>query len=230
MRNHQWVCDADLAAKIATDLEAGRAIQLKHAPWITSLGSSVPKEGSEAYQCGYDVGRLIVTRLGMPAATGGASGWMKAVNHGAFDAGGESIGFYLEGLPSEQQMNPFCTVSLRCKAIDSRQRLLLAGAGGVIIGPLGAIGTIYEKGQQIVEMRRKVFDPSTPIVCIDQMKFWDLYRRFLYEEVLPRGLWSEKEANQLHFCDSAEAAVELLQDRVAAIKAFLRDTNYSEAA
>jgi len=43
---------------------------------------------------------------------------------------------------------------------------------GVIIAPEGGWGTIFEIGHQLIEMRRKKFDPNCPIAFIDDGALW----------------------------------------------------------
>ena len=58
---------------------------------ISVFGSSAPRPGSEAYEWGRRVGRLLA-EAGLTVATGGYSGTMTAVSQGAAEAGGHVIG------------------------------------------------------------------------------------------------------------------------------------------
>jgi uncharacterized protein (TIGR00725 family) len=207
-----------LAEMFSDDVRMGLELQEQVGPWIAHIGSSAPQPGSPTYNAAQTTGRLIVNTLHLPVATGGATGTMEAANRGAMEAGGTSVGIYLEGLPTEQNLNPYCTHVVRCRTLLARQHLLLSGACGVVVASEGGWGTIFEIGHQLIEMRRHAFDPSCPIVIIHEKELWHGFRDWMNNELVGRGLWHTSEYNKLSFVRSPEEAVRVLSQRLAAIR------------
>ncbi len=199
-----------LAQLFSADMEIGLKLQATVGPWIAHLGSGASKPESRSYNINRRTGASVVRKLKLPLATGGALGSMEGANLGAYEAGGLSVGIYLEGLPSEQLQNIYCTHSIRCKTLLARQHLLLSGACGLIVGPEGGWGTIFEIGHQLIEMRRKSFDPSCPIAIIDEDELWEGFRLWMEKELVGRGLWKNSEYEKIKFVHSEEEATDHL--------------------
>lgn len=206
-----------LAKMFAADMKLGIALQEEVGSWIAHLGSSASKPGCPTYQTAYKTGSLIVSQLRRAVGTGNSTGTMEAANRGAIEAGGISVGIYLDGLPTEQYRNPYTTHSITCHTLLARQHLLLSGASGVVVGAEGGWGTIFEIGHQLIEMRRKSFNPSCPIVIIDGDDLWQGFQRWMDDELVGRGLWSGTEYKKLIFVRSAEEAVDELGKRLPAL-------------
>ena len=92
-------------------------------------------------QLGREVGRGV-TELGFTAMTGGGPGLMEAVNRGAREAGGRSVGCNIE-LPNEQLPNPYLDHSITCRYFFVR-RLFLFSNSYAFIGLPGGLGTLDE--------------------------------------------------------------------------------------
>src|SRR6266704_219096 len=74
-------------------------------PCVTVFGSARVKRDDPHYELARKMGAAIA-RLGFTVMTGGGPGLMEAVNRGAKEAGGRSVGCNIE-LPGEQQPNPY---------------------------------------------------------------------------------------------------------------------------
>jgi uncharacterized protein (TIGR00730 family) len=203
-----------LASLFSADMKNGLKIQTQVGPWIAVIGSSKPKPGEPAYETAHKIGRLIATRLKRPVATGGATGAMEGANLGAFEVGGISVGIYLEGLPTEQTQNLYCTHSIRCKTMLARQHLLLSGACALVVAPEGGFGTVFEITHQLIEMRRQSFDPDCPIAIIDELNLWHGLSRWVQAELVARGLLRQSEFDKLLFVRSADEAIAVLSARL----------------
>jgi len=212
-----FVDDSNLASEFAEDMALGLELRKRVGrPWIAHLGSSAPKPGSPTYETARRTGRLIVERLGDPVGTGGSTGSMEGANRGAFEVdGGISVGYYLAGLPTEQYLNPYCTHHVTLKTLLARQHLLLAGAKGVIVALEGGWGTIFEVGHQLIEMRRKKFNPNCPIVFIDKDDLWGEFHGWMFRKLVKRGLWSGNEFDKLKLVTCPEAAVDFMGESFA---------------
>ncbi len=91
-------------------------------PCVTVFGSARYGESHPLYELGREVGRGV-TELGFTAMTGGGPGLMEAVNRGAREAGGRSVGCNIE-LPKEQLPNPYLDHSITCRYFFVRRVLL----------------------------------------------------------------------------------------------------------
>ena len=89
---------------------------------MTVFGSARYGESHPLYELGREVGRGV-TELGFTAMTGGGPGLMEAVNRGAREAGGRSVGCNIE-LPKEQLPNPYLDHSITCRYFFVRKVLL----------------------------------------------------------------------------------------------------------
>lgn len=206
---------ANLGRDFEADMRLGVELIDTVGPWIAILGSSKTAAKKPAYKRVYRCAQLVVQRLHLPVASGQSTGCMDAANKGALDAHGTSVGIYLQGLPTEQSANPWCTHSISCKTLLARQHLLLAGACGIVVSPEGGFGTVFEIGHQIIEMRRNQFDPNTPIVLMDSDGAWDGLREWLLTEVVARGFWSKAEFDKLYFCQDEDEAIAHLETVLA---------------
>ncbi len=78
-------------------------------PGVSVFGSASITERDPVYALGRQVGRLLVEN-GFSVITGGGPGVMEAVNRGAAEANGKSVGLCIQ-LPKEQAANTVCKYS-----------------------------------------------------------------------------------------------------------------------
>jgi len=103
------------------------------------FGSSLPPEGSAAYEEAREVGREIARR-GCRLVCGGYGGVMEAACRGASEAGGMSLGVLLAG---RGEGDRWLTESAREPDLPSRLRRLRDESNGWIFLPRG-LGTMLE--------------------------------------------------------------------------------------
>jgi uncharacterized protein (TIGR00725 family) len=103
------------------------------------FGSSLPREGSLAYEEAREVGREIARRGGR-LVCGGYGGVMEAACRGASEAGGRSLGVLLAG---RGEANRWVSESVREEDLSARLRRLLDEANAWIFLPRG-LGTMLE--------------------------------------------------------------------------------------
>jgi hypothetical protein len=106
-------------------------------PLAVVFGSARFPENDFRYQrARYLGGRLV--QEGYDVITGGGPGTMEAVNRGAYEAGGTSIGVVLK-LPHEQRGNGYQTLTLKHRNFFTRMETFKPAS--LIIGEEGGIGT-----------------------------------------------------------------------------------------
>jgi uncharacterized protein (TIGR00730 family) len=110
-------------------------------PAVTVFGSARVGEDSPIYQQARELGRLLAQH-GFAVITGGGPGVMTAVNRGAYEAGGFSVGLNIE-LPHEQWLNPYVDLGIEFRYFFVRKTMFVKYADGFVIFP-GGFGTLDE--------------------------------------------------------------------------------------
>ena len=110
-------------------------------PCVTVFGSARITEDSPTYALGRETGAELA-RAGFAVMTGGGPGLMEAVNRGAREWGGLSIGCNIV-LPREQQANPYLDVMVEFQHFFVRKVMLVKYSYGFVALP-GGFGTLDE--------------------------------------------------------------------------------------
>jgi uncharacterized protein (TIGR00730 family) len=110
-------------------------------PCVTVFGSARYKEGHPFYDLGREVGKRI-SLMGFTVMTGGGPGIMEAVNRGAKDVGGKSVGCNIV-LPREQVPNPYLDKQVNINYFFVRKVLLSKYSYSFVVLP-GGFGTLDE--------------------------------------------------------------------------------------
>jgi len=178
----------------------------KHGPFITVFGSARTKHDNPEYLEAVKMGRLIVEN-GFDALTGGGPGIMEAVNKGAFEAKGESVGLNIK-LPMEQSSNPYLTTSIDFRYFFIRKVNFLKYSKGVIAFP-GGFGTMDEFFEAITLVQTKKI-PPLKIVLVGQ-KFWEPAVEWFKNTLLRDEKISPEDMDFFHLVDSAEEAMGIMK-------------------
>ncbi|MGZ3884959.1 MAG: LOG family protein [Bacteroidia bacterium] len=143
-------------------------------PCVTVFGSARYKEGHPYYELGRQLGRKFA-RMGFTVMTGGGPGIMEAVNRGAQEAHGRSVGCNIV-LPHEQHPNPYLDKWVNIKFFFVRKVLLSKYSYSFVVLP-GGYGTLDE------------FFEALTLIQTDSMKHFPVvlfgkeYHAKLYEHV-----------------------------------------------
>jgi uncharacterized protein (TIGR00730 family) len=147
---------------------------------VTVFGSARFKEDNYYYQKARELGGLLASS-GHPVITGGSHGIMEAANRGAFENGGQSIGFNIE-LPFEQTGNPYTTDSMTFKYFFARKVMLAYSSELFVVFP-GGFGTLDELFEIITLIQTKKV-AQIPVVLFGK-DFWqplDSYFQYYFEQ------------------------------------------------
>jgi len=107
---------------------------------VTIFGSSLPREGSAAYEEGRRLGRLLA-EAGFAVCNGGYKGLMEASARGAREAGGHTIGVTCAIWPGVA--NPWIAEEVRARSFAERIMTLIERGDAYIVLP-GGTGTLAE--------------------------------------------------------------------------------------
>ena len=203
--------DAHLLAQIQTDLSAATRLLRELPRGVTVFGSARTAPDDAAYQCAWRLGTWL-GRADLPVLTGGGPGIMEAVNRGAREADGISVGLNIE-LPYEQTPNPHLTHRLHFHHFSSRKLMLTRYSRGFVVFP-GGFGTTDELLELLVAFHT---DRGTrhPMVLVDST-FWSGLLTWFTEQLVSRQLIDLHNTDFIEVVDDEKAALDVLLGAEAA--------------
>jgi uncharacterized protein (TIGR00730 family) len=174
-------------------------------PCVTVFGSARVAPDHPYYQLGRELGRRL-TDVGFTVMTGGGPGLMEAVNRGARDAGGRSVGCNVR-LPMEQSPNPYLDRWSTSQHFFVRKVLLFRYSYAFVALP-GGFGTMDELFEALTLIQTRKID-RYPVVMIGTA-YWkpvlDLVHRMIGE-----GMVDEADLSLFMVTDDVEEAVRYIQ-------------------
>jgi uncharacterized protein (TIGR00730 family) len=148
---------------------------------------------------------LIVER-GYAAITGGGPGIMEAVNKGAAEAGGVSVGLNIQ-LPHEQKPNPYMNRSLHFHYFFVRKVCFVKYASGFILFP-GGFGTMDEFFEAITLIQTERIK-RFPVVLIG-CDHWRGIQDWIRERLLGNNLIGPNDTKLFHCTDDPVEAMDFI--------------------
>ena len=197
--------DAHLLVQIQTDLSAATTLLNELPSGVTVFGSARTAPDDAAYQCAWRLGSWL-GRAGLPVLTGGGPGIMEAVNRGAREADGISVGLNIE-LPYEQTPNPHLTHQLHFHHFSTRKLMLTRYSRGFVIFP-GGFGTTDELLELLVAFHTDR-GARYPMVLVDSA-FWSGLLNWFTEQLGSRQLIDLHNTDFIEVVDSEKAALDVL--------------------
>lgn len=171
-------------------------------PLVTVFGSARTKPEEHFYQDAEKFGRLLVEN-GYGALTGGGPGIMEAVNKGAYEANGASVGLNII-LPMEQSPNPYQTTGIDYRYFFIRKVCFLKYALAVVGYP-GGFGTMDEFFEAMTLIQTHKVN-AVPIVLVGK-KFWTPMVEWLKNTLIEDGMISPEDMDLFRVVDSADEAM-----------------------
>lgn len=146
--------------------------------------------------------------------SGGGPGIMEAANRGAYNAGGESIGFNIS-LPFEQFPNPYITPEFNFEFhyFFIRKFWFMNLAKALIVFP-GGFGTMDELFELLTLVQTQKITKELPIMLYGR-EFWK--KTFNFEYLAETGMISEEDLMLFHFADDPEEAFTFLKRELSRI-------------
>ena len=121
-------------------------------PAVSVFGSARVKADDPIYQEAETLARMLANE-GYAVISGGGPGVMEAVNKGAFEANGESVGLHIQ-LPLEQGSNRYQTIPIQFKYFFVRKVMFIKYAQAYVVMP-GGTGTLDELFESFVLIQTK---------------------------------------------------------------------------
>lgn len=166
---------------IEDEIQAGYNILRQYHKTVTVFGSARTPEGDPYYEKAREVGKRLA-EAGYAVITGGGHGIMEAANRGAFEAGGESVGFNIT-LPHEQTLNQYTTSSLSFSHFAPRKIAMTLYADAYVYFP-GGFGTMDELAE-ILTLIETGKTNKAPVILYGK-EFWGPLNEFVTTAMLDK--------------------------------------------
>ncbi len=194
---------------IDEEVQRGYDVIRRYHKTVTVFGSARPPHTPENREH-YQAARKTAAKLAehdYAVVTGGGHGIMEAANRGAFEAGGNSIGFNIR-LPKEQSLNEYTTDSLSFKYFAPRKIVMTLFADAYIYFP-GGFGTLDELGE-IITLIQTHKTTKAPVILYGK-EFWKDFDKFVKNELLKHEMISDGDQKLYHITDDIDELVELVR-------------------
>ena len=180
---------------------------LSQVTGVTIFGSARSQPGSKDYARAEAMGRALA-KAGYAVITGGGPGDMEAVNKGALEAGGESVGLAIE-LPYELKPNPYLTRTLSFRYFFVRKVMFVKYSRAFVIMP-GGFGTLDELFEAVTLIQTRKVKPF-PVILAGEDQYWDGLIKWIRETVVRRGKVKDEEVGILQRARTPAEVMKILK-------------------
>jgi uncharacterized protein (TIGR00730 family) len=196
--------------RIQSEFVEGFGALAELGPAIGVFGSARTKPEDPFYAKAEELGRRLAD-AGFAVITGGGPGAMEAVNKGASESGGVSVGLGIE-LPFESGLNEWVDVGVNFRYFFARKTMFVKYSLGFVVLP-GGLGTFDELFEALTLVQTQKVT-SFPVVLIGT-EYWSGLLDWLRGTVLAAGNISEKDLDMLSLTDDVDEAVAMMVAGVA---------------
>jgi uncharacterized protein (TIGR00730 family) len=174
---------------------------------VTVFGSARTGRDHPEYEQGRELGAALA-KAGYAVITGGGPGTMEAVNRGAAEAGGMSVGLGIE-LPFEQGLNPWVDLGVNFRYFFVRKTMFMKYAQAIICLP-GGFGTLDELFESLTLVQTKKVT-KFPVVLFGR-SYWQGLYDWVRQSAMAGGKVSEKDLDLLYLTDDIGDAVRVVEE------------------
>ena len=201
------VTDDQRVDRMKSEIEMGfQALHGIHRG-VSVFGSARTPPGTAEYELAREVGRRLGL-AGFTVITGGGPGAMEAVNRGAAEAGGFSVGLGIE-LPFEQGLNPWVDLGVNFRYFFARKTMFIKYSQAFICLP-GGFGTLDELFEALTLVQTKKVT-KFPVVLFGS-DYWGGLYDWIAKTVQAEGKISPHDLDLLHVTDDIDDAVRVVQE------------------
>lgn len=199
-----WVhTDPWRVMRIQAEFVEGFGTLAEVGPAIGVFGSARTAKNSPMWQSGVEIGRALA-EAGYAVITGGGPGIMEAVNKGAAQAGGVSVGLGIE-LPFEQSLNKHVTLGINFRYFFARKVMFLKYSKGFVVMP-GGFGTFDELFEALTLVQTKKVT-SFPIVLFGT-NYWRPLLDWVRDSAVEGGYVSDFDLRLVTLTDSVDEVIQ----------------------
>ena len=174
---------------------------------VTVFGSARTGRDHPEYEQGRALGAALAA-AGYAVITGGGPGTMEAVNRGASEAGGMSVGLGIE-LPFEQGLNPWVDLGVNFRYFFVRKTMFMKYAQAIICLP-GGFGTLDELFESLTLVQTKKVT-KFPVVLFGK-SYWQGLYDWVRQSAMEGGKVSAKDLDLLYLTDDIDDAVRVVEE------------------
>ena len=202
-----WVhTDPWRVLRIQSEFVEGFGLLAELPKAVSVFGSARTHRDSPEYVAAEALGAALA-RAGYAVITGGGPGVMEAVNKGAGEAGGTSVGLGIE-LPFEQSINDWVDIGINFRYFFVRKTMFVKYAQAFVVMP-GGFGTMDELFEALTLVQTgKV--TSFPVVLFGS-SYWQGLLDWLRDTMAPEGKINEVDLDLLHVCDDVDEVVDIIR-------------------
>jgi uncharacterized protein (TIGR00730 family) len=214
-----WVhTDPWRVLRIQSEFVEGFGLLAELPAAVSVFGSARTKPGTPEYGAGVALGAALAN-AGYAVITGGGPGAMEAVNRGASEAGGVSVGLGIE-LPFEQKLNDWVDLGINFRYFFARKTMFVKYAQAFVIMP-GGFGTLDETFEALTLVQTSKVT-RFPVVLYG-VDYWAGLMDWLRGTVLRGGKIAEVDLELIRVTDDVD-------EIVAHIVAAAQERSQQEAA
>ena len=172
---------------------------------VSVFGSARTLPDHPEYATGRSLGGALA-RAGFAVITGGGPGAMEAVNRGASEAGGISVGLGIE-LPFEQRLNDWVDIGINFRYFFARKTMFVKYAQAFVILP-GGFGTLDElfEALTLVQTRKVTRFP----VILFGTRYWAGLMDWFRDTLAPAGKIATTDLDLVSLTDDVDEAVKII--------------------
>ena len=175
---------------------------------IVVFGSARTLPDSKHYKQAYDLGAKLA-KLKYTVLSGGGSGTMEAVNKGAYEAKGKSIGLNIK-LPYEQCINKYTTKSMTFKYFFIRKFFLTYLSRVTIVMP-GGWGTMDEAYEHLTLVQtRKI--KVRPIIFVNRKYYEYMFKWWKKTLSMSKTIGNVDIYKYVHLVDTNKEIIKIIGD------------------
>jgi len=202
-----WVhTDPWRVLRIQSEFVEGFGLLAELPAAVSVFGSARTPLDHPDYATGLDLGARLA-RAGFAVVTGGGPGVMEAVNRGAQEAGGLSVGLGIE-LPFEQRLNDWVDLGISFRYFFIRKTMFVKYAQAFVVLP-GGFGTLDELFEALTLVQtRKV--TMFPVVLVGT-SYWSGLLDWLRSAVLSADRISAPDLDLVHVTDDLDEVVKIIE-------------------
>lgn len=204
--------DAIAKKKSATmdqEFRDGYKMVTKYPHSVSILGSAILTPDNEFYKKAVSLSARIARELNYAVVTGGGPGIMEAANKGAFEAGGNSVGYAIK-LPNEQYVNKYLTDSMVFEYFFTRKTMIYCSAEAYIYFP-GGFGTMDELFE-ILTLIKTGKMAQAPVILVGK-DFWQPLLQFIENELYEDYRVIPKDFMEIYkIVDSEDEIIEIIKN------------------
>jgi uncharacterized protein (TIGR00730 family) len=201
-----WVhTDPWRVLRIQSEFVEGFGLLAELPAAVSVFGSARTPADHPEYATGLALGQALAN-AGFAVITGGGPGAMEAVNRGASEAGGISVGLGIE-LPFEQRLNDWVDVGLNFRYFFARKTMFVKYAQAFVILP-GGFGTLDElfEALTLVQTRKVTRFP----VILFGTDYWSGLVGWIRNTLIPAGKVNPADLELLTCTDDVDETVKLI--------------------